>query len=98
MPDVSHLPFADELVERAERLLERRQVVRGVVLVEIDVVGAQPLQRSPHCLADVIARTARLRAVAHVTAELRRKHDAVAASLEHLAEERLAAALAAVDV
>ena len=98
MADVARLPLAHELVERAERLLERRDVVRSVVLVEIDDVGAQPLERRVDRLADVRARTTRLGSVAHVAAELRGEHDAVAPALECLAEERLAAALVSVDV
>jgi len=69
-----------------------------VVLVEIDDVGAQPLQRCIDGLVDVRARAARVGPVAHVAAELRRKHDAVAPACQHLTEEGLATALAAVDV
>ena len=98
MPDVAHLPFAHELVERAERLLERRDAVGGVVLVEVDHVGSQALQRAFDRLADVLAGTARLGAVAHVAAELRREEDPIAPALERFPEERLAAALIAVDV
>ena len=39
--DVAHLARADELVHRAERLLDRRDAVGPVVLVEVDVVGAE---------------------------------------------------------
>ena len=73
-------------------------LVGDVVLVEIDAVGAQPLQRrfAPPCGCTRASRAPR--AVAHVAAELRREHDPVAPPFEHLAEERLAAALVAVDV
>jgi hypothetical protein len=38
--DVADLRLAHQLVQCTEGLLERRDVIRGVVLVEIDVVGA----------------------------------------------------------
>jgi len=98
VPDVAHLPFAHELVERAERLLERRNAVGSVVLVEVDHVGSQPLQRAFDRLADVVPGTARLGAVAHVATELRREQGPIAPALEHFPEERLTAALIAVDV
>jgi len=98
VPDVAHLSFAHELVERAERLLERRDPVGSVVLVEVDHVGSQALQRAFDRLADVLAGPARLGAVAHVTTELRRQKHAIAPALERFPEERLAAALIAVDV
>ena len=98
MPDVAHLPFAHELVERTERLLERRDAVGGVVLVEVDHVGSQALQRAFDRLADVLAGAARFGAVAHVATELRRKQDGITPALERFPEERLAAAPIAVDV
>ena len=96
--DIAHLPCAHELVQRTERLLERRDVVGGVVLVEIDDVGAQPLQRSIDRLVDVRARAACFGSVTHVLPELRCEHDPVTPALEHLSEQRLAAALIAVDI
>jgi hypothetical protein len=42
--DVADLALADEIVERAQRLLDRRQRIVIVLLVEIDVVGLQPRQ------------------------------------------------------
>ena len=92
------LALGDELLERADRLLERRVGILFVVLVQLDVVGLQALQRRVERGADVLARAAPLRAVAHRLAELRGEHDLVAASLQHPAEQRLAAALVAVDV
>ena len=40
------LPSRDELVECAERLGDRRDPVGTVVLVEVDVVGAEPAERA----------------------------------------------------
>ena len=88
----------DELVERAERLLDRRDAVGAVVLVEVDPVGLQPAQRGLDRLADVGAGAASGLAVAEVVAELRREHDPVAPPGERAADDLLAAALVAVDV
>jgi hypothetical protein len=56
--DVERLAGADEVGERLHRLLERRLVVEAVRLVEVDVVGLQPLQRAVDRLHDVLARQA----------------------------------------
>ena len=45
--DVADLAGPDQVVKRAKRLLDRRRPVEGVELVEVDVVGAQPLSGSP---------------------------------------------------
>ena len=37
----AHQPARDEVVERAQRLLDRRGAVGAVQLVEVDVVGAE---------------------------------------------------------
>ena len=54
--DVEHLALAHQVVEGAQRLLERRLVVVAVRLVQVDVVGLQPPQRgvadSMMCLRD----------------------------------------------
>ena len=42
--DVADLARADQVVERPERLLDRRRRVRGVDLVEVDVVGPEAAQ------------------------------------------------------
>ena len=88
----------DELVERADRLLERRVGVLFVMLVEVDHVGLQALERRVERAQDVVARAATGRAVAHLLAELRRQHDLVAPAVEHAADDRLAAAGLPVDV
>ncbi|GMA93670.1 hypothetical protein GCM10025881_04940 [Pseudolysinimonas kribbensis] len=44
--DRDHLALHDELVERAESLLDRHRRVGGVLLVEVDAVGAEPPERS----------------------------------------------------
>ena len=54
--DVADLARADQVVERAQRLLDRRQRIGLVHLVEVDPVGAQPLQARLHRRHDVAAR------------------------------------------
>ena len=85
-------------MQRLERLLERRDAVGAVVLVEVDPVGLQAAERRLDRLADVRAGAARRLAVAEVVAELRREHDLVAAAAERAADDLLAAAAVAVDV
>ena len=98
MADVAHLSLAHELVERAECLLERRDPVEPVVLVEVDVVGTQTAKRSFDRLVDVGTRASFDGPVTHVHAELRSEHDPVAPPFEHLAEKVFAAAAVSVDV
>ena len=57
--DRADLAFADELVQRRQRLRDRGDPVGLVVLVEVDAVGAQPPQRLLDGAADVLARAAR---------------------------------------
>jgi hypothetical protein len=56
--DVANLALLDELVERAEGLLELGVRVVGVGVVEIDVVALEPLQRLGRRGADVLSREA----------------------------------------
>ena len=100
--DVANLAGADEIVESAQRLLERRHLVPHVQLVEVDVVRSQPPQRALDSPQDVAARGARAVvppvARPHVRPELRREDDVVPAPLEDPAEDLLGAALLAVAV
>ena len=67
-----------------------------MVVVDVDVVGPEPLERGVEAAPDEVAR-ARRRRPAAAEAELRREHDFRSPSREHLAEEALAVAVA-VDV
>ena len=67
-----------------------------MVVVEVDAIGPEPVERRPDRAAHVVGRA--VRALAHVVTELRRQHDTVASALQQLAEEALAAAAVAVDV
>ena len=53
-PQVEHLPLAHQLVQRGERLLDRRVRVRPVDLVEVDPLHPEPPQRGLARLDDVL--------------------------------------------
>ena len=57
--EVAHLARAHEIVQRGQGLLDRRELVRPVQLVEVDPVGAQPAQRRLDRADDVAPRPAR---------------------------------------
>ena len=50
------LPCADEIVEGAQRLLDRHELIGLVAHVDVEVVGAQPPQAALAALDDVLAR------------------------------------------
>ena len=98
--DVAHLAGADEVVERAQRLVDGDVGLRAVDLVEVDVVGLQAAQAGFALLDDVAAAVAHVvGAFAHHAVHLGGEDDvvALAVALERLAGDLLAAA-AAVDV
>ena len=101
--DVADLAAGDEVFEGRQRLIDGRQRVRGVELVEVDPVGAKPAQRGFRRLDDVAAGSARAEVLAigaaHVHAELRADDGVVPAGTKGPAEHRLAeAGLPAVGV
>ena len=101
--DLAHLALLHELGERAERLLDRRRGVGRVLLVQVDRLDAEPLERALDGGADVGAGSHR-RAVRHRrrqlgVPELGGDDRGVAASAQRLAQHPLAQAeLLAVDV
>jgi hypothetical protein len=44
--DVADLALRDEFCERPDRLFDRRVRVDAMLVVEVDVVGAEPLERT----------------------------------------------------
>ena len=88
--DHPDLAFADKLGEAAQRLLHGGLRIVLMGLVEIDVIGLQPPERSLDRLAHIGARQALL-PLAHRHAELRRDDDlvAIAARLHPFADDRL---------
>jgi hypothetical protein len=86
-----HLALGDELGERADRLLDRDVRVDAVLVVEVDVVGAEPGERAfdrpPHVLRGTVEPP---RAVRHGPyAELRRDRHLVAAAGNRTADQLL---------
>ena len=64
--DVARLAGLHHVVQRLQRLLDRRVVVPAMDLVEIDVVGAQPAQAGVDLGHDGLARqAAAVRVLAH---------------------------------
>ena len=91
-PVVPDLALGDELGERADGLLDRGARVHAVLVVQVDVVGAEPLQRALHGKAHVLrAAVQAARAVAAVPdrAELGRDHHLVPATGERPSEQFL---------
>src|SRR5207244_705747 len=88
--DVADLALADEIVECPQGLLDRRQGIRLVLLVEVDPVGLQPSEAGLDLGYDVAARGA-LKAAGriHRSGEFGRQHDVFAAVAEDLAETSL---------
>src|SRR6185369_669718 len=69
--DVAHLAGAHQVVQRPQRLLDRRAAVGPVQLVQVDVVGFQALQAGLAGADDRAARSAEVvRSVAGAVAEL----------------------------
>ena len=90
--DVADLALGDELGDRADGVLDRRVRVDAVLVVQVDVVGAQPSQRALDGGADVGRAAVEVpRALAGVgdQAELGGQHDLVAAALQRPADEFL---------
>jgi len=79
--DVAGLSRPHEVVERAHRLVDRRELIPAVHPVQIDVIGLQPPQRLLARGCDRLpARAAAVRiALIEVAEELGRDDDAVAA-------------------
>src|SRR5439155_19298978 len=76
-PEIARLALTHDLGERVHRLFERRTPVVAVALVQVDVVGAQTLERGLDLLEDLLAREAAV-AVWHREEELRGEHERVA--------------------
>ena len=93
--DRAHLPGPNQLVERPERVADRDPRIGAMQVVQVDVVGSQPLQRSFDRPA---YRLRRGESVTRLPCELRRENDLVPPSLEDLAEQALAATAVPVDL
>ncbi len=88
--DVADLAFGHELRQHADDLLDRSVRIDPMLVVEIDVVGAEPAQRALQRHADVVRAAVRARSagVRH-EAELGGQDGAFAAALECSANQLL---------
>jgi hypothetical protein len=87
---VADLALGDQLGEGADRFLDRRLRVHPVLVVQVDVVGAEPAERALNCDPDV--RRAAVHALAACVGhepELGRQDDLVAAALDGTADKLL---------
>src|SRR4051794_34045164 len=89
-PEMPHLAGGHEFRHRPDGVLDRNVRVDAVLVVEVDVVDAEPAQRRVAGLADIL-RTAvdPLSVAVPPERELRREHDLVAATADGLADELL---------
>ena len=91
-PDVTNLALGDECGQGADGVLDGRLRIDPVLVVQVDVVGAQPLQGTLDGDADVrraAVEDARAAAGVRDDAELRGQHHLVAAILDGPADELL---------
>jgi hypothetical protein len=97
--DVADLALPDQVVQRPQGFLDRRQGIVIVLLVKIDVVGLQPRQAGLDRGHDVAPRGALPGAVlAHRLGIFCRQHDVLASVAEHLPQHGLRAAHSGIDV
>ncbi|MDT4849327.1 hypothetical protein FQZ97_834450 [compost metagenome] len=96
---ITQLARAHEVVERGQRFFDRRARIEAVQLEQVDVVGAQPLQRRIDRLHEVMARRAHVvRPLAAAEGGLGRDQQPVTRpALDRLAQHRFGGA-ARVDV
>src|SRR3954454_6614238 len=91
--DMAHLAFGDQLAQRADRLFDGRVRVDAVLVVEVDVVGAEPLERAfdrgLHIVGAAVDDAGTAARVGDET-ELRRHDDVVAPAPDGLADNFLA--------
>ena len=93
--DIAGLAGLHDIVQRFERLLDRRLVVETVDLIEVDIVHAEPAQAVVDLGEDRLARQAgAIGAGTHPAVDLGRDHHLVAAGeiLDRPAEDLLAGA------
>ena len=91
-PEVADLPGLDEIGHRADGVLDRHREIDAVLIVQIDRVDLQPLERGVARPSHVIRRAvdAVIRTVLGPdVSELRRDDDRVAAALDRAPDEPL---------
>src|SRR5262249_44631386 len=86
--DVANLADAHEIVEGAERFVERRIAIVEVHLIEVDKIGLQPTERRVDRIHDVAATVAGVPGLRARRAEpLGGEHELVALALPPAAED-----------
>ncbi len=88
----AHLALVDEPRHRADRVLDRHGRIDAMLVVEVDRVDPQPLQRRLAGLPHVVGMPADAEALAvraAPVAELRRDDDPIAAPVDRAADELL---------
>src|SRR5581483_838300 len=92
--DIADLAGANELVERRQSFFDRGLGILAMQLEEIDMIGAEPLQRGVDRLDQMLARGAEaVRTGAGRKRALGGDQQAVALALDRLAEDLLRASL-----
>lgn len=90
---MAHLAFGDQFGQRADGLLDGRVRVDAVLVVEVDVVGAEPLERAfdrgLHVAGAAVDDAGAAVGVGDET-ELGRHDDVLASALDGLADDFLA--------
>ena len=90
--EVAYFAGADELGHRADGLFDRRRGVDAVLVVEVDVIDAEALERGIARLADVVGTAVDAyprSVVTPLVAELRREDDLVATTANSASEKLL---------
>jgi hypothetical protein len=85
--EVLHLALLDQLLHRAGDLFDRHRGIDPVLVVEIDAVGPQPLQRRLDHFADVCRLAVKAAAGLHVESELGCDDDLVPERSKRLTDE-----------
>ena len=96
--EIADLALASEVVQRPQRLLQRRRGVGPVQLIEVEMIGLEPAQASLDLRHDVVAAAPPvIRPLTHLVVDLRGQHNPVAPALDGLSDQLLRPSLG-VDV
>jgi len=92
--EIAHLALMHEIVERGERLFERREEIEAMDDIEVDPVGTEPTQAVLAALDDVSAAQAHVVDLgAHASPHFGGKHHLVSFALERFPQDLLRLAI-----
>ncbi|MHC2612069.1 hypothetical protein ACVMGF_003142 [Bradyrhizobium diazoefficiens] len=92
--EIAHLARADQIAHRAHGLLQRRRMVLLVQIVDVDVVGAEPLEAFVRGLQHPAPRQPDpVGVIAHGVGELGRQHPDMAVVADRATDDLFGAAL-----